>query len=64
MLDKIIEMILNMNEYYAHDHYNSFSYEKNIEDHTNILNSLKDKEIEIGATYMKRHIERKMILAK
>ena len=30
MLDKIIEMILNMNEYYAHDHYKNFSFEKNI----------------------------------
>jgi hypothetical protein len=53
-----------MNEYYAQEHYSNFSYEKNIEDHTNILNSLKDKEIEISATYMKRHIERKMIIAK
>lgn len=60
LLDKILEMLLNMNEYYAIDHYNNFAYQKNIEDHTNILNGIKNKEIEIVKTYMKRHIERKI----
>ena len=61
ILDKILEMILNMNEYYAHDHYSGFAFEKNIEDHGNILSAIKNKEKEISSTYMKRHIERKII---
>jgi DNA-binding FadR family transcriptional regulator len=62
LLDKILEMILNMNEHYAHDHYRGFAFEKNIEDHASILNAIKNKEIEISTTYMKRHIERKIIV--
>ena len=61
ILDKILDMILNMNEHYAYDHYSGFAFEKNIEDHNSILNAIKDKEKEISTTYMKRHIQRKII---
>lgn len=60
LLAKILEMLFNLNEHYAHSIYEGFSPEKNIVDHENILNGILSKDPEISSTWMKRHISRKI----
>lgn len=60
ILNKILTMLFNLTEHYAENIYTQFSFEKNILDHTNILNSIKLKEEEISSSWMKSHISRKI----
>ncbi len=60
LLDKILEMLFNLNEHYSFAIYKNFSLQQNIQDHTNILEAIKADEKEISSTWMKRHISRKI----
>lgn len=60
ILEKILEMLFNLNEHYATNLYNNFSFDKNIYDHTNILEGIKMGEKEISCGWMKSHIGRKI----
>lgn len=62
ILNKILEMLFNLNEHYAANIYETFSFEKNIYDHTNILEGIKMKEKNISCEWMKSHISRKIII--
>ncbi len=60
LLDKILEMLLNLNEHYAQNIYEEFPLEQNIQDHSHILQAILSGEKEVSATWIKSHLMRKI----
>lgn len=60
LLNKILEMLLNMNEHYANVHYENFSFESNVADHEKILNAIKKRDAKKGSEAMTEHLSKKI----
>ncbi len=60
VLDKILEMLFNLNEHYAKNIYEALPLEKNIRDHSNILEAIQSKEEEISIIRIRDHLLRKI----
>lgn len=58
ILLKIVDIIFSITKTYSVDQYNQLTPEKRIEEHSLILEAIKNRDAQVANIYMKRHIDR------
>ncbi len=58
ILQKTIEIIFDILIYNVEDEYHQLSYDDRIEEHTLVLQAIKNRDAELAELYIKRHVDR------